>query len=55
MGQQNLLENEENARLELYAEVQKGLRAIEDGKVKTADEVRLHMDKRRKKYLSEEF
>jgi len=50
MSQHNLLSNEDNARLELYSEVQKGLHAIHQGRTKTSIEVRRQMEERRKDY-----
>lgn len=46
-----ILNNEENAKLELYSELHKGLKAIDEGRVKTSEEVRIHMTERRNKYL----
>lgn len=53
MGQNALINSEETARLELYAEVQKGLQAIDEGRTKTAQEVRKQMEERRKNYQDE--
>ena len=53
MSRKNLISNEQNARLELYVEIQKGLQAINEGRTKTAEEVEQHFEERRKKYLNE--
>lgn len=50
MGHSNVISNEEYARLELYAELQKGLEDIEAGNVLTSEEVRQRMEARRKNY-----
>lgn len=46
----NIITTEESSRLDLYTELQKGLKSIEAGRTKTAEDVQAHMLERRKKY-----
>lgn len=52
MTQKNTIIQQDDARIDLYVELHKGLKAIEEGRTKTSEEVRKHMEALRKKYIS---